>query len=89
MFDVEDSPIAVRKREQVPCIAYPPNVLSEYIKCVVIGDSGVGKTHLITAWACNTSYNIEQLVKTHVSTVWAHDHYRQDQDVSLNNHYTL
>ena len=82
MFDVEESPIPERKREQVPCMLYPPTVLNEFIKCVVIGDSGVGKTHLITAWACNTHYNLEQLVKTHVSTVWAHDHYRKDPEVS-------
>ncbi|XP_045190267.2 rho-related BTB domain-containing protein 1-like [Mercenaria mercenaria] len=81
MFDVEESPIPDRKREQVPCMLYPPTVLNEFIKCVAIGDSGVGKTCLITAWACNTHYNLEQLVKTHVSTVWAHDHYRKDPEI--------
>ncbi|KAL4232158.1 Rho-related BTB domain-containing protein 1 [Mactra antiquata] len=81
MFDVEESPIPTRRREQVPGVLYPPTVLNEYIKCVAIGDSGVGKTCLITAWACNTHYTLDQLVKTHVSTVWAHDHYRIDNDI--------
>ncbi|XP_021361192.1 rho-related BTB domain-containing protein 1-like [Mizuhopecten yessoensis] len=53
----------------------------EYIKCVVVGDSGVGKTCLVRAWACDTKYRLEQLVKTHVSTVWATDHYRNDKEV--------
>lgn len=81
MFDVEESPIPSQKRELVPCMLYPPTVLNEYIKCVVIGDSGVGKTCLITSWACNTQYSLDQLVKTHVSTVWAHDHYRHDPEI--------
>ncbi|XP_033757206.1 rho-related BTB domain-containing protein 1-like [Pecten maximus] len=53
----------------------------EYVKCVVVGDSGVGKTCLVRAWACDTKYRLEQLVKTHVSTVWATDHYRNDKEI--------
>lgn len=53
----------------------------EYIKCVVVGDAGVGKTCLICAWACGTNYNLERLVKTPSSSVWAIDHYRNDQEV--------
>ncbi|XP_052773542.1 rho-related BTB domain-containing protein 1-like [Mya arenaria] len=81
MFDVEESPVSSRKREPVPAMSYHPTVLSEYIKCVVVGDSGAGKTCLITSWACDTAYRLDQLVKTHVSTVWAHDHYRQDPHI--------
>lgn len=55
--------------------------LYEYVKCVVVGDSGVGKTCLVRAWACDTKYRLEQMVKTHVSTVWATDHYRNDKEV--------
>lgn len=54
----------------------------EYIKCVVVGDAGVGKTCLICAWACGTNYNLERLVKTPASSVWAIDHYRNDQEVT-------
>ena len=51
------------------------------IKCVVVGDSGVGKTRLICARACNAQYKLQQLLGTHVSTVWAIDHYRKDKEV--------
>jgi Rho-related BTB domain-containing protein 1/2 len=57
----------------------------EYIKCVVVGDAGVGKTCLICAWACGTTYNLERLVKTPSSSVWAIDHYRNDQEVGYKN----
>ncbi|XP_062608015.1 rho-related BTB domain-containing protein 1-like, partial [Saccostrea cucullata] len=53
----------------------------EYIKCVVVGDAGVGKTCLICAWACGTNYTLERLVRTPSSSVWAIDHYRNDQEV--------
>ncbi|KAH3855821.1 rho-related BTB domain-containing protein 2-like [Dreissena polymorpha] len=80
IYDVEESQTFHRKRT-VSEVSYSARMLNDYIKCVVIGDSGVGKTCLISSWACNTSYSLEQLVKTHVSTVWAHDHYRKDANI--------
>ncbi|KAH9518482.1 Rho- BTB domain-containing protein 1 [Bulinus truncatus] len=55
--------------------------LEEVIKCVVVGDSGVGKTYLTCAYACNTKYSLEKLVKTHQATVWAIDHYQHDKEI--------
>ena len=52
------------------------------VKCVVVGDTGVGKTRLICARACKTKYTLSQLMQTHVPTVWAIDHYRKDKNVS-------
>ena len=40
-----------------------------------------GKTCLITTWACEKNFSLKELVKTHVSTVWATDHYRNDREV--------
>lgn len=74
-----ESPVATRKRLEVD--SQHPSVLNEYTKCVVVGDSGVGKTCLITTWACQKNFSLKQLVKTHVSTVWATDHYRNDRDI--------
>lgn len=54
----------------------------EIIKCVMVGDSGVGKTCLICAFASNAKYSLHKLVKTHQATVWAIDHYNNDQEVS-------
>lgn len=54
---------------------------NEFVKCVVVGDPGVGKTCLVCARACDTKYTLQQLVKTHVATVWAIDHYRNDREV--------
>lgn len=51
------------------------------VKCVVVGDTGVGKTRLICARACRTKYTLSQLMQTHVPTVWAIDHYRKDKNV--------
>ena len=53
----------------------------QVIKCVVVGDTGCGKTRLICARACDTHYTINQLMQTHVPTVWAIDHYRKDPQV--------
>ncbi|CAL1530915.1 unnamed protein product [Lymnaea stagnalis] len=55
--------------------------LEEIIKCVVVGDSGVGKTYLTCAYACNAKYSLEKLVKTHQATVWAIDHYQHDKEI--------
>ena len=55
---------------------------SQQVKCVVVGDTGCGKTRLICAQACGTVYSLAQLMHTHVPTVWAIDHYRKDKNVS-------
>ena len=47
----------------------------------LVGDSGVGKTCLVCAWACNAKYDLKSLVKSHAATVWATDHYRYDKEV--------
>jgi Rho-related BTB domain-containing protein 1/2 len=53
----------------------------ELVKCVVVGDTGVGKTRLVCARACGTKYNLQQLMQTHHSTIWAIDNYRRDVEV--------
>lgn len=54
----------------------------ELVKCVVVGDTAVGKTRLICARACNKRVLLTQLLSTHVPTVWAIDQYRMCKDVS-------
>lgn len=54
----------------------------ELVKCVVVGDTAVGKTRLICARACNKRLSLSQLLTTHVPTVWAIDQYRMCKDVS-------
>ncbi|XP_076102479.1 rho-related BTB domain-containing protein 2-like [Mytilus galloprovincialis] len=54
----------------------------EFVKCVVVGDGGVGKTCLTCAWSVGTTYKLESLVKSHVSTVFAIDHFIKDKQVS-------
>jgi len=54
----------------------------ELVKCVVVGDTAVGKTRLICARACNKHVSLSQLLTTHVPTVWAIDQYRIYKDVS-------
>ena len=58
------------------------------VKCVAVGDTGTGKTRLICAQASGTSYTIQQLMMTHVPTVWAIDHYRKDREVRRYSHTT-
>nr|CAD7393180.1 unnamed protein product [Timema cristinae] len=53
----------------------------ELVKCVVVGDTAVGKTRLICARACNKQVSMSQLLTTHVPTVWAIDQYRIYKDV--------
>ncbi|XP_075228582.1 rho-related BTB domain containing [Lycorma delicatula] len=53
----------------------------ELVKCVVVGDTAVGKTRLICARACNKQLSLSQLLATHVPTVWAIDQYRIYKDV--------
>ncbi|XP_026475203.1 rho-related BTB domain-containing protein 2 isoform X2 [Ctenocephalides felis] len=53
----------------------------ELVKCVVVGDTAVGKTRLICARACNKHVSLSQLLSTHVPTVWAIDQYRIYKDV--------
>lgn len=51
------------------------------VKCVLVGDTAVGKTRLICARACNKHVSLSQLLSTHVPTVWAIDQYRIYKDV--------
>lgn len=55
----------------------------ELVKCVLVGDTAVGKTRLICARACNKHVSLSQLLSTHVPTVWAIDQYRIYKDVSI------
>lgn len=53
----------------------------ELVKCVVVGDTAVGKTRLICARACNSRLDLSQLMTTHIPTVWAIDQYRIHKEV--------
>nr|XP_046908328.1 rho-related BTB domain-containing protein 2-like isoform X2 [Dermatophagoides farinae] len=53
----------------------------ELVKCVVVGDTAVGKTRLICAKACNLILDLSQLMTTHIPTVWAIDQYRIHKEV--------
>ncbi|XP_076354179.1 rho-related BTB domain-containing protein 1-like isoform X2 [Tachypleus tridentatus] len=53
----------------------------EHVKCVVVGDTAVGKTRLICARACNARLTLSQLLTHHIPTVWAIDQYRIYKDV--------
>lgn len=57
----------------------------ELVKCVLVGDTAVGKTRLICARACNKHVSLSQLLSTHVPTVWAIDQYRIYKDVCTPN----
>lgn len=59
----------------------------ELVKCVLVGDSAVGKTRLICARACNKHVSLSQLLSTHVPTVWAIDQYRIYKDVRKRAHF--
>lgn len=61
----------------------------ELVKCVVVGDTAVGKTRLICARACNQQVSLAQLLATHVPTVWAIDQYRIYKDVSYFTFYSF
>ncbi|XP_042881840.1 rho-related BTB domain-containing protein 1-like isoform X1 [Penaeus japonicus] len=53
----------------------------ELVKCVVVGDTAVGKTRLICARAYNKQFSLSQLLNTHVPTVFAIDQYRIYKEV--------
>lgn len=55
----------------------------ELVKCVVVGDTAVGKTRLICARALDTKLQLNQLISTHIPTVWAIDQYRIHKQVRL------
>ncbi|KAH9518736.1 Rho- BTB domain-containing protein 1 [Bulinus truncatus] len=55
--------------------------VEEVINCVVIGDSGVGKTYLTRAYACNATYCPDNFLKIHQSSVWAIDNYQHDNEI--------
>jgi Rho-related BTB domain-containing protein 1/2 len=55
----------------------------QLVKCVVVGDTGVGKTRLICARSCQRQYSLSELIQTHVPTVWAIDHYRTSLEVGI------
>ena len=61
----------------------------ELVKCVVVGDTAVGKTRLICARACNKKVSLSQLLNTHVPTVWAIDQYRIYKEVIIDVVYTI
>ena len=64
------------------------DVISDHqlVKCVIVGDTGVGKTRLICARACQRMYSLPDLVQSHVPTVWAIDHYRRNAQVIISCH---
>ena len=66
---------------QTENIVLPTRDNYEYVKCVIVGDLGVGKTCLTSAWAKGTEYQLKELVKSHVSTVFAVDHFIRDKNV--------
>ncbi|CAL1261534.1 unnamed protein product [Larinioides sclopetarius] len=57
------------------------NTRQETVKCVVVGDTAVGKTRLICARACNAFLSLPQIMSTHIPTVWAIDQYRIHKEV--------
>ncbi|XP_071948488.1 rho-related BTB domain-containing protein 1-like isoform X2 [Antedon mediterranea] len=61
----------------------------ELIKCVVVGDSSVGKTRLIVARATGQVMPRNLLTQTHVPSVWAIDQYHRCQQVLENSWETV
>lgn len=61
----------------------------ELVKCVVVGDSAVGKTRLIVARATNQAMTRSQLFQTHIPSVWAIDQYRMCQEVRCCTHFSF
>ncbi|XP_033099318.1 rho-related BTB domain-containing protein 2-like isoform X2 [Anneissia japonica] len=61
----------------------------ELIKCVVVGDSSVGKTRLIVARATGQVMSRNLLTQTHVPSVWAIDQYHRCQQVLENSWETI
>ncbi|GFT73887.1 rho-related BTB domain-containing protein 2 [Nephila pilipes] len=57
------------------------NTRQETVKCVVVGDTAVGKTRLICARTCNAYLTLPQMLATHIPTVWAIDQYRIHKEV--------
>ena len=57
----------------------------QWVKCVVVGDTAVGKTRLICSLACQRKYSLVELMQTHVPTVWAIDQYRKNFEVRHGN----
>jgi len=55
----------------------------ELVKCVVVGDTAVGKTRLVWARAGNKQFALGELLNTHVPTVWAIDQYRVCKEASF------
>lgn len=53
----------------------------ELVKCVLVGDTAVGKTRLICVRACNKQVSTSQLLNVHTPTVFAIDQYRIYKDV--------
>ena len=54
----------------------------ETVKCVLVGDTAVGKTRLICARVYNKQVSLSELLTMHVPTVWAVDTYRIHKEVS-------
>jgi len=77
----EDSNTAARGGVNVGELGQHP----QWVKCVVVGDTGVGKTRLICSLACKRKYSLTELMQTHVPTVWAIDQYRKNSEVRSDN----
>ena len=61
----------------------------EVVKVVLVGDNGVGKTRLACARAYLQPVPLNQLVKSHVPTIWAIDQYRIYRDVLEKSNMTV